>query len=92
VQPGLAYRPNTAVPTGKKKVFDDDLLDQLFPKPKTYDESTPKKTTGNAPNGKMNGTGPARARSTTSDTSESDTSSDGESDSDSSSESESEGT
>lgn len=45
------------IPTGKidinmnrknpsKKIFDDDLLDQLFPKPKSYHETAPKRKAG----------------------------------------------
>lgn len=57
----MSYRPQNpsqlmgmaAKPT--KKVFDDDLLDQAFPKPKTYNETAPKRR-------KKDGEGKAKAR------------------------------
>ena len=39
-------------PTGKKTIFDDDLLDNLFPKEKSYRKAAPKQTTVDKSKGK----------------------------------------
>ncbi|KAK4540409.1 hypothetical protein LTR36_009266 [Oleoguttula mirabilis] len=39
----------TAKPTGRKKIFDDAFLDELFPKKQTYHETAPKRKAGDRP-------------------------------------------
>jgi hypothetical protein len=39
----------TAAPKGKRRIFDDDFLDELFPRKKTYYESAPKRKTSDKP-------------------------------------------
>lgn len=35
-----------AKPTGRKKIFDDGFLDELFPRKRTYHETAPKRKAG----------------------------------------------
>ncbi|KAK5133757.1 hypothetical protein LTR08_007407 [Meristemomyces frigidus] len=36
----------TAKPSGMKKIFDDDFLDELFPRKQSYNETAPKRKAG----------------------------------------------
>lgn len=44
---GLGNRPT--ITSGKRKIFDDGLLDKLFPKKRTYHETAPRRRKGDKP-------------------------------------------